>query len=203
MSRFEEIALRNLEILSHPKHFAANKFSLSGNEMISNEDDTFDTIYTLDDLEFPVYFTFHQLINHVHSSYHSKYNGYTRLELMEMMNDALENLYENYETSGAKHLRFGEMLDDLDEKVYFIQQYYRYGACLWLPGFVKSYLNTWCRLMLQSGTICNDMVKMIYPNPYDSDDSDEDEEDDEDGEDEEDEEDGEEGVDEDKDLKQD
>ena len=189
MSRLEEIALSNLEILSHPTKFSANKFRLENNEMISNDDDTFDTIYSLDDLEFPVYFTFHQLMNHVHSSYKTKYNGYTRLQLIELMNDALENLYENYETSGAKHLRFGEMLDDLDEKVYFIQQYYKYGACLWLPGFVKGYLNTLCRLMLQSGTICSDMVQMMYPVPYDSDDEEGDdvEDDEDDGDDEDDE----------------
>ena len=73
----EEIAIRNLQVLIHPSKLAANKFTLQNNEMITNEDDSFDTIYTLQELEYPVYFTFHQLMNHVHTSYRNDLHGYS------------------------------------------------------------------------------------------------------------------------------
>ena len=175
----EEIAIRNLQVLTHPSKLAANKFTLQNNEMITNEDDSFDTIYTLQELEYPVYFTFHQLMNHVHTSYRNDLHGYTRKDIISMMEDALENLCELYERSEMKRLQFGVMLDDLDDKVFYIKQYYRYGMCSWFPTIMKEWIHTSCMFAIQcSKEIVKDYMEM---NPIlVSDDEEDEDEDDED-----------------------
>lgn len=174
----EEIAIRNLQVLTHPSKLAANKFTLQNNEMITNEDDSFDTIYTLQELEYPVYFTFHQLMNHVHTSYRNDLHGYTRKDIISMMEDALENLCELYERSEMKRLQFGVMLDDLDDKVFYIKQYYRYGMCSWFPTIMKEWIHTSCMFAIQcSKEIVKDYMEM-NPILVSDDEDDEDEEDD-------------------------
>ena len=140
----EEIALNNLKVLTHPTKLAANQYTIQGNSLITSDGDSFDTIYEPKDLEYPVYFTFHQLMNHVHSSYGHQFHGHTRKQLINLMIDALDNLCEYYESTDMKYIPFGEMINDLDDKVFFIQQYYRYGWCLWLPTKIKEYLNWVC-----------------------------------------------------------
>ena len=179
----EEIAIRNLQVLIHPSKLAANKFTLQNNEMITNEDDSFDTIYTLQELEYPVYFTFHQLMNHVHTSYRNDLHGYTRKDIIDMMEDALDNLCELYERSEAKRLQFGVMLDDLDDKVFYIKQYYRYGMCSWFPTIIKEWIHTSCMFAIQcSKEIIKDYMEM---NPILVSDDEEDEGEEEEDEDEE------------------
>ena len=173
----EEIALNNLKVLIHPTKLAANKFTLQNNEMITNEDDSFDTIYTLQELEYPVYFTFHQLMNHVHTSYINELHGYTRKDIIDMMEDALDNLCELYERSEAKRLQFGVMLDDLDDKVFYIKQYYRYGMCSWFPTIMKEWIHTSCMFAIQfSKEIVKDYMEMNPILVSDDEDQDEDQE---------------------------
>ena len=157
----EEIALNNLKVLTHPTKLVANQYTIQGNSLIVSDGDSFDTIYEPKDLEYPVYFTFHQLMNHVHSSYGHQFHGHTRKQLIDLMIDALDNLCDYYESTDMKHLPFGEMINDLDDKIFFIQQYYRYGWCLWLPTMIKESMNSMCQLMIMgSQLIVKDYVEM-------------------------------------------
>jgi hypothetical protein len=161
----EKVAINNLKVLTHPTKLAANQFSLKHNEMAMSDGDSFDTIYSLGELEYPIYFTFHQLLNHVHSSYDHHVCGYTRKELIELMIDALDNLMDYYENTDMKNLNFGIMLDDIDDKVFFVQQYYRYGWCIWLPTFIKETINRGCRFTLAcSKEIVKDYIEMCDVN---------------------------------------
>jgi hypothetical protein len=173
----EEIALNNLKLINDPSKFVGNQYKLVNNEMIENQDESHDTIYTLKELEYPIYFTYHQLINHVHTRYSTKLHGYTREEILELMVCGLDVLYDTYEHSDLKNSSFCELLEDLDEKVYYIQQYYKYGWCMWLPTFIKTRLNQVCRLMIDVGSITHKYIVHInYYDIYSDQESDEEEE---------------------------
>lgn len=149
MSTLEEIALNNLKVLTHPFSFKAHKFTLKRNELVTEDDSNFETIYTFDELEYAIYFTFHQLLNHVHSNYGGKFYGYTRQALLNLMEDGIDTLCETYEQSDMTNTSFEALLEDLDDKVYHAQQYYKYGLCLWLPTYIKEYMNTTCKTMIE------------------------------------------------------
>ena len=82
----ENKALNNLLFLQHKDDFLSNRYIIVNNEFqsVGKTDNQFEKVYFSPELEYPVYFTFHQLINHVHNSYGPTLNGYNRLELIEM-----------------------------------------------------------------------------------------------------------------------
>lgn len=144
MDNLSNIAIQNLVFLSQKDKFLANQYKLVNKEFITSEEDTFDTIYSFSDLEYPIYFTFHQVMNHMHGSYENNICGYTRKELIYLMNVSVDNLLEYYGHIEECNSSFEELLDDLDEKVFLVKGYYKYGCCLWLPTKIKEYLNWAC-----------------------------------------------------------
>ena len=93
MDNLSNIAIQNLVFLSEKDKFSANQYKLVNKEFITSEEDTFDTIYSFNDLEYPIYFTFHQVMNHMHGSYENKICGYTRKELIHLMRKDREDLH--------------------------------------------------------------------------------------------------------------
>ena len=150
MSTLEDIAFSNLQFLSEKEDFLANRYSVNKNTFIRDDDDT---LYSLSDLEYPIYFTFHQLINHVHSSYEPTFHGKTKKELLDMFQVALDILNEYYVETDNSNKQFECLIDDIDDKVYFIIQYYKYGFCHRFPTIVKDYFMKGCKLMLDSSSL--------------------------------------------------
>lgn len=171
MDNLSNIAIQNLVFLSQKDKFLANQYKLVNKEFITSEDDTFDTIYSFSDLEYPIYFTFHQVMNHMHGSYENNICGYTRQELIYLMDISVDNLLEYYGNIEECNSSFEELLDDLDEKVFLIKGYYKYGWCLWLPTKIKEYLNRACIVAVKaSKEIVSDYIQeMKDPGGYISD----------------------------------
>ena len=61
----EELPFNNLKFLNDKEDFLANRYTLKKHQFIKEDNDT---LYSLSDLEYPLFFTFHQLINHVHTT---------------------------------------------------------------------------------------------------------------------------------------
>jgi hypothetical protein len=179
MDNLSNIAIQNLVFLSQKDKFLANQYKLVNKEFITSEGDTFDTIYSFSDLEYPIYFTFHQVMNHMHGSYENNICGYTRKELIYLMNVSVDNLLEYYGHIEECNSSFEELLDDLDEKVFLVKGYYKYGWCLWLPTKIKEYLNWACVVAVgASKEIVKDYIQeMKDPGGYSDEDSDEDSDD--------------------------
>ena len=76
--------------LNQKDNFLSSRYSLQKNAFVTKEDESFDTIYSSKELEYPLYFTFHQLLNHVHSSYKNTIHEYTKKQILELMEDALD-----------------------------------------------------------------------------------------------------------------
>ena len=150
MTTLEDIAFSNLQFLSEEEDFLANRYSVSKNRFIRLDDDT---VYSLSDLEYPIFFTFHQLINHVHSSYEPTFHGKTKKELLDMFSVALDILSEYHLETDSSNQDFACLINDIDEKVFFIKQYYRYGWCHRAPTMIKDYLSSICKNMLDTSRL--------------------------------------------------
>ena len=173
MSNLQDIAFNNLKFLNDKDDFLANRYKIENKRFVQGDDDT---VYSLNDLEYPVFFTFHQLMNHVHSSYGQKFHGKTKKELLDMFQVALDTLNEYYIETDNTNKQFECLLDDIDDKVLFIIQYYKYGCCHRFPTSMKDYFMKGCKLMIDtSRLIIKDYVDDLKdPGPYDADVSDDD-----------------------------
>jgi hypothetical protein len=158
----ETKALRNLVFLQSKDNLLKSRYKIVANEFIDVSErlpkEEFDTVYSFKELEYPIYFTFHQLMNHVHNSYGSMFHEYTRMDLIYMMVCALDNLLDYYSDVDEVTDSFQEMLEDLDDKLYFLHQYYKYGLSYWIPTYCKEYLNSMCLRML---TTSRDIVEKM------------------------------------------
>ena len=103
-----DIAFNNLKFITLQDGFLSNKYSIKNKEFVQNEEDTFDTIYGSKELEYPIYFTFHQIMNHIHSSYSNTLFEYSRLDIIDMFEMALDTLYEYNKTIDDKVKGIGD-----------------------------------------------------------------------------------------------
>ena len=149
----EELAFNNLKFLNDKEDFLANRYTLKNQQFIKEDDDT---LYSLSDLEYPIFFTFHQLINHVHSSYEPRFQGKTKKELLDMFRVAIDTLNEYYVETDNSNKEFESLIDDIDDKVFFITQYYKYGWCHRLPTMMKDAFSSLCMHLIHSSRIIVD-----------------------------------------------
>ena len=171
-----KVAMDNLIFLGKGDNFITNKYKLNYLSFESSEEETFDTIYSLKELEYPLYFTFNQLLNEIHTSYEYNIQGYHRKDIIMMLDDVLEMLFQYYENCEENNPLFEPFLDDIDNKVFFTKEYYKYGVCHWIPIKFSEYLNWFCiRSIKISKEIVNDYLEDMYsPGRYDSSDNDSD-----------------------------
>ena len=172
-STLEELAFNNLKFLNEKEDFLANRYTLKKQQLIKEDNDT---LYSLSDLEYPIFFTFHQLINHVHSSYEPRFHGKTKTELLDMFHVAIETINEYYVETDNSNPEFETLIDDIEDKVFFITQYYRYGWCHRLPTIVKDAFSSVCMHLILSSRIIVDeyITELKDPGSYGSDSEDED-----------------------------
>ena len=172
-STLEELAFNNLKFLNDKEDFLANRYTLKKQQLIKEDNDT---LYSLSDLEYPIFFTFHQLINHVHSSYEPRFHGKTKTELLDMFHVAIETINEYYVETDNSNPEFETLIDDIEDKVFFITQYYRYGWCHRLPTIVKDAFSSVCMHLILSSRIIVDeyITELKDPGSYGSDSEDED-----------------------------
>jgi hypothetical protein len=164
-----KVAMDNLLFLSKGEKFITNKYKLNNLRFESSEDETFDTIYSLKELEYPLYFTINQLLTDIHTSYEYYIQGYHRKDIINMLDDVVEMLYQYYEGCEENNPLFELFLDDIDYKVFFTQGYYKYGICHWIPTKLSEYLNWFCiRSIKISKEIVYDYLDETYsPGRYD------------------------------------
>ena len=159
MTPLLEVAFSNLQFLKEKDDFMANRYKIVKNRFVQEDDDT---IYTLRELEYPLYFTFHQLMNHVHSSYDPVVKGFTKPELLDIFDQVLDIVNDYYVEINNNDKEFELLIDDIDDKVHFIKQYYKYGWCLRLPTFIKDNFTVFCDTMIQvSSEIVKDYIHEI------------------------------------------
>ena len=165
-----KLAFDNLIFLSKEENFINNKYKLNNLSFESSENETFDTIYSLKELEYPLYFTINQIINELYTSYDYLIYGYKRQDIIIMLDNIVEMLYQYYELSEENNAMFELFLDDIDDKVFYINGYYKYGICQWLPIKFNEYLNWFCIKSIKiSKEIINDYLEDIYsPGRYDN-----------------------------------
>ena len=194
MNRLDKLALCNLLFLQDKETFTSNSYKLVGNRFSkiednekasddeSNESNEFDAIYSYKELDYPLYFTFHQIMNHItyKYTYANEFYGYTKRDLIKMMEGTIDILYDHYSKEDEADVPFEELLEDLEDKVVGLKGIYYSGICHYLPTLMNDYLSIFCKTLLGvSREICKDYIlELKDPGSYESDESDDDKSDD-------------------------
>ena len=171
MSKLDKTSIANLLLLQDKDKLMKSKYKIISNQLVANDEDSFDTVYSYKELEYPVYFTFHQIMNHVRYSYNTKYFNYSKKALLKMLLNVIDNLSDVYSEKDEIDESFENLLEDLENKVMVLKHHYYYGYCYYIPSIVKDWLNNTCIIMLETGKIiCEEYINtMKNPGYYEQD----------------------------------
>ena len=122
----DSIALNNLSLLvkEEKNSFINNRFILQKNKMIENEDDNIDVVYSLNDLENSIYFTFNQCIGILSKDETDTY------VMLHSLFSALDVVEEYYNERKDTSLHLENILDDVEFKLMnHRNKYYNKSIC--------------------------------------------------------------------------
>ena len=136
------IALKNIKVLAN---FNDDTHFLNINDKIVLEsklkDDKFENITELSEIEYVLYFSFHQLIN---IPIREVIDDYSRKELLNIMIDAIATVYYVYDNSiyDTENKRICQMIDEIDEIVFKAKINYKKNKCYYQMLDMFDYLCT-------------------------------------------------------------
>ena len=136
------IALKNIKVLAN---FNDDTHFLNCDDKIVLEsklkDDKFENITELSEIEYVLYFSFHQLIN---IPIREVIDDYSRKELLNIMIDATATVYYVYDNSiyDTENQRICQMIDEIDEIVFKAKINYKQNKCYYQMLDMFDYLCT-------------------------------------------------------------
>lgn len=122
----DSIALNNLSLLVKEEKnlFTNNRFILQKNKMIENEDGNIDVVYSLNDLENSIYFTFNHCMGILYK------NETDMFIMLHSLFNALDIVEEYYNERKDTSLYLENIMDDIEYKlVQHKNRYYNKSIC--------------------------------------------------------------------------
>jgi len=162
------LAINNLSILS--EHNNDTHFLQVNDKIVFEEkekDKEYENITELNDIEYPLYFTF----NHTFTLFDNLKLSKSRKHLIDLMSSAIENIHDMYSDTidDDNNKRIKEILKHIDIVIDIIFENYRNNYCYYKCKDFYSYLVSGFR---KSVFIMNELNKELYGQPYSDSDSD-------------------------------
>ena len=172
-NELHEIALENLNLLvKEEKNITSSIFVTDGKKLdvVKDDQNGYDTMFTLKELEYPIYFTFHHFMTIITDNNEISYRK--RKELLRILDDIFDSLCElsesretnNKESEDTSVKSFELILNDISERLDTVRERTIVTRCermyLFFDGLVEA-------LQIVS--------KHLYVTPFDADDEEEEE----------------------------
>ena len=147
MSLLDKTAISNLKILNNLNdNLKECQLVIDGNEITKSTDENYDKIINLRELEYPIYYTFNQLLNSIRYSNLYKIENYRTKDLIYLMDNAIDcivDMLENCEED-PNYNNFTDIIDNIDEKFIILKD--RYETCsIWkITETFNDYLDSIC-----------------------------------------------------------
>ena len=147
MSLLDETAVNNLKILNDLNtNLNECQLVIDGNKISKSTDENYDKIINLRELEYPIYYTFNQLLNSIRYSTLYKIENYKTKDLIRLMDNAIDCIVDMLETceQDPNHDNFTDIIDNIDEKFIILKN--RYETCsIWrVVETFNDYLDSIC-----------------------------------------------------------
>ena len=140
----DDIALNNLSLLvkDEKNSFTNNRFILQKNKMIENNDENIDVVYSLNDLENTLYFTFNHCMGILRKSETDVFI------MLHSLFNALDIVEEYYNERKDTSLHLENIIDDIQCKLMeHKNNYYNRSIC---SRFIKDFGNKIHRILLDA-----------------------------------------------------
>ena len=130
MSAMDLLAVKNLRILESlsgdPQSF---NLIVDGKKLSISEDDNYDGLINLKELEFPIYFSFNQILNSLKYSGFNRIDGYKTGDLIKLIDESIDNIVQIMQKmeDDPYHDQLIDIIDDIDEKYVTLNN--RYQTC--------------------------------------------------------------------------
>ena len=144
-----EAAINNLLFLNEKNQFQGNSYKIVNNQFISSDDDNFDTIYSLSELEYPIYFSFHQLLNSLRYSNLYRIEDYKTSEIIQLLDESIDKVIALLDKTqdDPQNNVLCQIIDDVDDKYDILRE--RNDTCSFWKAYetLNDYLDTFCEAL--------------------------------------------------------
>lgn len=130
MSSMDVLAVNNLKVLNSltgdPQSF---NLIVDGKTLSLSEDENYEGLINLKELEFPIYFSFNQILNSIKYSNFYRIEGYKTGELIKLIDSSIDNIVQIMEKmqDDPYYNQLIDTIDDIDEKYVTLNN--RYQTC--------------------------------------------------------------------------
>jgi hypothetical protein len=119
-----EVALNNIEVLSNLKNDEI-KFNGLTIKSIDDKDEDYKQVDNLSEIEYIIYFTFHQLIVYIQKN--NDKQKINKSELIESMDTAIYNIYLYFKLNEEDNSNIIKILNQIEELLYIIENDNKYS----------------------------------------------------------------------------
>ena len=149
-----KIAVQNLElIIDLDDNIDEYNIIIEGNKISQSTDENYEGLVELRELEYPIYFSFHQLMNSIRYSNFYKIEGYRTKELIDLIDEAIEKLVDILSNSedDPHNQVICNIIDDIDDKFIVLRE--RAFTCSFWKTYeiFNDYLDTFSNALLEGG----------------------------------------------------
>lgn len=144
------IAISNLELLCElDDNIEEYNLVVDGNNIQRSTDENYDGIFSLRELEYPIYFSFHQLLNSLRYSNLYRIEDYKTSEIIRVLDESIDKIVDILDkTQDDPHNNIlCQIIDDVDDKYDILRE--RHDSCSFWKAYetLNDYLDTFCEAL--------------------------------------------------------
>ena len=125
MNKLDRTAIKNLELLNDlSDNIDEYQFFVNGHVISRSDDENYEGIFNLKELEYPIYFSFQQLFTSIRYSNLYKIEGYKTRNIIRLMDEVIDRIVTILEkTEDDPHNQsLCEIVDEIDEKYIILNE---------------------------------------------------------------------------------
>ena len=144
------IAISNLELLCDlDDNVEEYNLVVDGNNIQRSTDENYDGIFSLRELEYPIYFSFHQLLNSLRYSNLYKIEDYKTSEIIQLLDESIDKVIDLLDKTqdDPQNNVLCQIIDDVDDKYDILRE--RNDTCSFWKAYetLNDYLDTFCEVL--------------------------------------------------------
>ena len=144
------IAISNLELLCElDDNIEEYNLVVDGNNIQRSTDENYDGIFSLRELEYPIYFSFHQLLNSLRYSNLYRIEDYKTSEIIQLLDESIDKVIDLLDKTqdDPQNNVLCQIIDDVDDKYDILRE--RNDTCSFWKAYetLNDYLDTFCEAL--------------------------------------------------------
>ena len=152
MSNLDKIAIKNLELLNNlTDNIEEYQLVINGHVISQSDEENYEGIFNLQELEYPVFFSFQQLFNSIRYSNLYKIEGYKTNYLINLMDSSIDRIVTILEKTEEDPYNESlcEIVDEIDEKYIILNERNRTCSFWKIYETFNDYLDSFSEALIE------------------------------------------------------